>query len=100
MGRHRKPDALSNAEHQRRHVQKHGLKSLRITPEVAEALSIARERTKRSKNQVLLSALTAYLASMDGGGMPAVGVKPRLRAAKAARKSPSVSNQPSLFSDV
>jgi hypothetical protein len=100
MGRHRKPDALSNAEHQCRHVQKHGLKSLRITPEVAGALSVARERTKRTKNQVLLSALTAYLASMDGGGMPVVGVKPRLRTSKASQKSPSVSNQPSLFSDV
>jgi predicted DNA-binding protein len=100
MGRHRKPDALSNAEHHRRHVQKHGLKSLRITPEVAEALSIARDRTKRTKNQILLSALTAYLASMDGEGMPVAGVKARLRTSKAFQKSPSVSNQLSLFSDV
>ena len=99
MGRHRKPDALSNAEHQRRHVQKHGLKSLRITTEVAEALSIARERTKRTKNQVLLSALTACLAGMDSEGAPVVGVKPRLRAAKGSRQSLPVSNQPSLFSE-
>jgi hypothetical protein len=65
MGRHRKPDALSNAEHQRNHVARHGLKLIRVTPAVAEALRAACKRTGDPISKVLLDALQALSLRLD-----------------------------------
>jgi hypothetical protein len=53
----RKPDALSGAERQRRHVEAHRLVTSRVRPETKAALQEARARRKRSVDKVLWAAL-------------------------------------------
>jgi len=57
MARPRKPDALSGAERQRRHVKAHRLVTIRVRPETKAALLEARARRKRSVDKVLWAAL-------------------------------------------
>ena len=57
MARPRKPNALSGAERQRRHVKAHRLVTIRVRPETKAALQEARARRKRSVDKVLWAAL-------------------------------------------
>jgi len=104
MGRHRKPDALSNAEHQRNHVARHGLKLIRVTPVVAEALRAACKRTGDPISKVLLDALQALslrleqqakevaMAKLEAA--PPAPSKPRRKHAQ-----PPTTKAPDLFSE-
>ncbi|RVT89260.1 hypothetical protein EOD42_25580 [Rhodovarius crocodyli] len=103
MGRHRKPDALSNAEHQRNHVARHGLKLIRVTPAVHEALHAACKRTGDPISRVLLDALQALSMRLDQQAKevalakleatPPAPTKPRRKRAR-----PPKINAPDLFS--
>jgi hypothetical protein len=103
MGRHRKPDALSNAEHQRNHVARHGLKLIRVTPVVAEALHAACKRTGAPISKVLLDALEALSVRLDQqerevamASLKAMPVAPVKRRSKSTQ--PSKPKAPDLFS--
>jgi hypothetical protein len=103
MGRHRKPDALSNAEHQRNHVARHGLKLIRVTPSVAEALRAACIRTGDPISKVLRDALEALSLRLDQQAKEVAMAKlsaepPALKKPRRKRVQPFTTEVPDLFS--
>ncbi|MCW8087673.1 hypothetical protein [Sabulicella glaciei] len=96
MGRPRKPEALSNAEHQRKHVREHGLKTIRVTPAVAALLKEARKRTKLTNDKVIHRGLVALLAEIERElGIPRPAPT---RSKRSARKTAGPGRPPDLFS--
>lgn len=102
MGRHRKPDALTNAEHQRRHVARHKLMTVKVVPEVAAALAAARTRLGLTTNPILLAALIALEAAELSAAHDAAklrGGSQVHRPRKSSRKAKSLPGEPDLFGE-
>ena len=101
MGRRKKPDAFTDAEHQRRYVARHGLVTIKVTPEVVELLRAARVRRRLSTSPVLMAALQA-LNSADLAAAREVAALPNGprslgQPARTSRKPKPVSLEPDLF---
>jgi len=103
LGRHRKPDALTNAEHQRRHAARHKLVTVKVVPEVAAALAAARTRLGLTTNSILLAALNALQSAELSASRDAAKLRDGSQAhrpRKSSGKANSSPGQPDLFGGV